>query len=261
MTSSTREAPPQRHTTPLATPAAHLDHLDHLVEPGARRAGLVAGTGILLISLLAGFGNVVVLTGLVTEGDAARTATDILASAGTFRLGVAALYLVVVLDVVVAWALARHLSPVNAGLARLAGWFRLAYAGVFLVALAQLAGVPRLLGGDGYGDAFTPAQLQGQALMRVEAFHDLFFAGLVLFGVHLVLVGHLVWRSGTMPRLLGVLVAVAGAGYVVDTFAALLVPEPSVVVSKATFLGELLLALWLVVRSRTTQVGTVRHEI
>lgn len=62
MTSSTREAPPQRHTTPLATPPAHLDHR---VEPGARRAGLVAGTGILPISLLVGLGNVVVLTGQV----------------------------------------------------------------------------------------------------------------------------------------------------------------------------------------------------
>jgi uncharacterized membrane protein YhdT len=221
----------------------------------------VAGTGILLVALLAAFGNIVVLDGLVTEGDAARTATDILASEGTFRLGVGALYLVVVLDVVVAWALARYLSPVHAGLARLAGWFRLAYAAVFLVALSQLAGIPRLLAGDGYGDAFTPAHLQGEALMHVEAFHDTFFAGLVLFGVHLVLVGHLVWRSGTMPRLLGVLLVVAGSGYVFDTVAALLVPEPSFVVSNVTFLGEFLLALWLVVRSRSVEVGTVRHAI
>ena len=68
-----------------------------------------------------------------------------MASEGMFRLGVLSLYLVVVLDVVVAWALLRVFSPVNEGLSRLAAWFRLAYAAVFAVAISQLAGVPRLL--------------------------------------------------------------------------------------------------------------------
>ena len=91
---------------------------------------------------LAGFANLVVVQGLVTSGNAARTAQDITASEGMFRLAVVALYLVVVLDVVVAWALMRVFSPVNHEISRLSAWFRLAYAAVFLVAVSQLAGIP-----------------------------------------------------------------------------------------------------------------------
>src|SRR3712207_8132515 len=55
----------------------------------------------------------VVVDGLITPGDAAQTAADISASEGTFRLAVGALYVVVVLDVVAAWALFRFFAPVR----------------------------------------------------------------------------------------------------------------------------------------------------
>ena len=70
-----------------------------------RGAALIAGVALTLVAALAGFGNLVVVQGLVTEGDAAATANDILVSEGVFRLGVASLYLAALLDVVVAWAL------------------------------------------------------------------------------------------------------------------------------------------------------------
>src|SRR4051794_23655001 len=51
-----------------------------------RKASVVAGLGLLLLSALAGFGDLVVVNGLVTKGDAAKTAEDIMASEGMFRL-------------------------------------------------------------------------------------------------------------------------------------------------------------------------------
>ena len=152
---------------------------------GSRRtAGLVAGVGILLMAALAGYGNFAAVQGLVTDGDAAATARDIAASPGTFRAGVAALYAVVVLDVLVAWALFRVFQPVHEGLSRLAAWFRLTYAAVFLVALAQLADIPGLLAAktSGAPGAFTPPQVDAMALAKVEDFNDIWTAGLLLFG-------------------------------------------------------------------------------
>jgi hypothetical protein len=52
-----------------------------------RSASITAGVGLLLMSVLAGFGNFVALDGLVTEGDASLTAQNITASQGLFRLG------------------------------------------------------------------------------------------------------------------------------------------------------------------------------
>jgi hypothetical protein len=220
-----------------------------------RRVTLIAGIGILLIAALAVFGDILVVERLVTPGDAGKTARDIMASEGMFRLGVASLYLVIVLDVIVAWALFRVFAPVNDGISRLAAWFRLAYAGVFLVAIGQLAGLPHLLGSDGYSAAFGTEQLQAQALLRADAYHDIWMAGLVLFGVHLLAVGYLAFRSGYVPKILGVLVAVAGFGYVFDSVGAVLSEHPPVI-STVTFLGEFLLGVWLLVRSRRISLGS-----
>ena len=216
-------------------------------------AGLVAGVALLLMAAVAPIGLIVVVDGLVTDGDAARTAVDILAAEGTFRLGVASLYLVVVLDVVIAWALLRYFSPVSSALSRLAAWFRLAYAGVFAVAISQLAGIPTVLGGTGTA-GFDAEQRQAQALLKADSFHDIWFAGLILFGIHLVLIGYLAHRSGYVPKVLGVLLVVAGVGYAFDTFVDVLSPGSLPSVSTVTFVGEVLLACWLVVRGRRISV-------
>jgi hypothetical protein len=210
------------------------------------------------MAALAGLGNFVAVEGLVTPGDAARTADDILAAEGTFRLGVLALYLVVVLDVVIAWALMRVFSPVSESLSRLAAWFRLAYSAIFMVAISQLAGIPDLLGGG--SGAFTSEQVDAQALLKVDAFNDIWFAGLILFAVHLVLVGYLTYRSGYVPKLLGVLIVVAGLGYAFDSVGTVLSESPPAV-STVTFVGEFLLGVWLLFRGRRLTAGMDHHAI
>jgi hypothetical protein len=211
-----------------------------------RPMALGAGIGILLIAALGAFGYVGVVEGLVTDGDPARTAADISGSRGLFAAGVGALYLAALLDVLVAWALLRFFEPVDGPMARLAAYLRIAYAAAFLVAISQLAGVPGIL--ESGGSAFSTDQLQAQALGKIETFHDMWFASLVLFGAHLAVLGILVIRSSAAPRLIGLLLVVAGAGYVFDTFYDVLRPETTLTVSSVTFLGEFLLALWLVTK-------------
>jgi hypothetical protein len=215
-------------------------------RPLDRHLAVLAGAGLLLIAGLGAFGFVGVVEGLVTDGNAARTAADITGSRGLFALGVCALYVAALLDVLVAWALLRFFEPVDSSLARLSAYLRVAYAAVFLVAISQLASVPEILGHE--GGAFSTDQVQAQALGRVEAFHDVWFAGLLLFGAHLAVLGLLVIRSTCAPRIIGVLLVVAGAGYAFDTFYDVLRPDTTMTVSSVTFLGEFLLAVWLVAR-------------
>jgi len=230
-------------------------------DPSIRQAGLVAGLGILAMAALSGFGIFYAGVGLVTQGDAARTVEDIAASDGLFRWGTASLYAVVVLDVVVAWALFRFFSPVSSGLAMLAAWFRLAYAGVFMLAIGQLAGIPDMVTSDEYSGVFTAEQIQGQTLLKTDAFDDLWMAGLILIGIHLALVGYLAYRSGYVPKLLGVLLVIAGAGYVFDSVASTVLASPPGSVATVTFLGESLLALWLVARGRRVSLKADGHGL
>jgi len=219
-------------------------------EISVRNASVTAGVALLLMSALAGFGNFVSLKGLVTQGNAAQTAKDITGSEGLFRLGIASLLLVIALDVVIALALYRVFSPVNKSISMLAAALRLVYAGVFMVAIGQLLGVLRLLSNDGYLSVFSADQLRTQALLGINAFTDLWHAGLFLFGLHLLVIGYLAFRSGYVPRLLGVLLAIAGLGYVTDTFGVILSQGTWTDVSSFTFIGEFLFALWLVIWGR-----------
>jgi hypothetical protein len=250
-----RPAPVSANTSHMPTPTTLDGHGETL---RIRRAGLTAGVALLVLAALSALSVLVAVDGLVTPGDAAKTAADITASETRFRLGVASVYLVALLDVVAAWALFRFFAPVHDWLSRLTAWLRVAYSVVFLVAISQLAAVPGLLNDLGHQDAFGERQLQAQAMLRLEAFDHTWMAALLLFGAHLALLGYLACRSGYVPRLVGVVLVIAGAGYAFDTFSSVLSADP-VVISTYTSLGEFVLAVWLVVRGRRVHVGA-GHE-
>ena len=211
-----------------------------------RKASITAGVGLLVMSALSGFGYLFAVKGLVIQGNAARTGTKIMAHENLFRFGIVSLYLVAALDVVVAWALYRVFKPVSKGISALAAWLRVAYAGVFMVALSWLVEVLRLSGTD---------QFQSQALSRIDTFTDIWDAGLILFGLYLLVISYLVFRSGYVPRLLGVLLAIAGLGYLFDSFARALSRGSSPDVAAITGMGEFVFALWLVIRGRRITLG------
>ena len=213
-----------------------------------RQASITAGAGLLLMSALAGFGYQVAVKGLVTHGNAAKTATDIMAHQSLFRFGILSLILVGALDVVVAWALYRVFKPVSERISMLAAWLRIVYAGIFAVAITQLVQALRLLDNAHHLDAFRMAQAHAEALARINTFSDIWDAGLVLFGFHLLVIAYLAYRSSFVPKLLTVLLAIAGLGYLFDSFGRAAGSSPDV--SAFTFIGEFLLALWLVTRGR-----------
>ena len=84
--------------------------------------------------------------------------------------------------------------------------------------------------------------------MLIESFRYEWSLSLVIFGIHVVLLGYLVLRSGYIPRTLGVLLAVAGLGYVLFYLRPYLYPDLDLGFLFVTFFGELVFAVWLVVR-------------
>ena len=200
-----------------------------------RKASATAGVGLLAMSVLSAFGYLVAVKGLVVPASAARTAKNIASHENLFRFGILSLYLVAALDVVVAWALYRVFKPVSKAVSRLAAWLRIAYAGVFVVGISQLVGATRL---------------HAEALQLINTFTNIWDAGLVLFGLNLFVLACLAYRSGYVPKLLGVLLAIAGFGYVFDTATRVLTRSFSSDISAITGMGEFVFAIWLVTRGR-----------
>jgi hypothetical protein len=226
-----------RHDLGSPPVAIRVIEVDTLAETShsVRTASTTAGAALLAMSVLSAFGYLLAVKGLVVPGDAGRTARNITGHESLFRLGIVSLYVVVALDVAVAWALCRVFKPVNRALSRLAASLRTAYAAVFIVAVSQLFGALRV---------------HTQALQHINTFTNIWDAGLVLFGLSLFVLAHLAYRSGYVPKLLGVLLAIAGFGYVFDSVVRAVAQGSSSDVSAITGMGEFVFALWLVVRGR-----------
>ena len=215
------------------------------VDISERKVALIAGLGLLLMALLAPFAQFGVLQNLVVPTDAAATVENITASDGLFRAGIAAFLIVIMLDIMIAWALYVLLRSVNRTLALLTAWLRLAFAAVFGYALVNLLDVAQLLGSAELS-TLQAEQLQAQVMLSIASFDNGWTGiALAIFGLHLFGLGYLLFRSAHFPGFLGVLVIIAGGGYLADSFTRILVPDFGFTFSLFTFVGEALLIVWL----------------
>ena len=109
-----------------------------------------------------------------------------------------------------------------------------------------------LLGDANYLKAFDPKQLQVLAYLSVKAHGYGFGIGLIFFGFVCLVNGYLIFKSGFFPKVIGVLMQIAGLGYLINSFALILAPSlenaifPAILIPP--FIGELSLCLWLIIK-------------
>lgn len=215
-----------------------------------RQAALVAGFAGFAPLLVGGapFAEFYVFPKLIVPGATADTVQNILAHRGLFLAGVFALLLTFVVDVILAWALYVLLRPVHRALSLLAAWLRLVYTGLAIVALMHLVSAFRLIDGGAFEKAFGAEVLHAQVEVLIRSFQTEQSLALVLFGLHVELGAYLVFRSGYIPRFVGILLALAGLGYVVYYLGPYLYPHLDLSFLFVTFFGELVFWVWLLVR-------------
>lgn len=186
---------------------------------------------------------------LVVAHDVGATIANI-NTHGMMFAGMITCYLLnfVICDVVMAWALYSLLAPVNRALSMLAAWFQLVYAAMGLVAVYNLVSVLHLLRIPEYQELFGLVQLQAQVLLHLRAFHQQFDFALVLFGLHLILTGCLVATSRYIPRILGIILAITGCGYILNTLGPYFWPSGDFGWTFVTFFGEMMFMIWLLIR-------------
>jgi hypothetical protein len=173
-----------------------------------------------------------------------------MASEGLWRAGIAGDLLMHVLDLPVIVVLYLLLRPVHRGVALFATLINLVQTAVLAANKLNLL-LPLFLLGDGaYLKAFSPGQLQALAYLAIKTHGYGFGIGLIFFGVACVARGWLAAKSGYVPKPLGMLLALAGASYLVNSFALLLAPAVADMLFPFIMLpplvGETAFALWLV---------------
>jgi len=224
-------------------------------EPSLRKLARVAGLLYLVIIIAGMFGEFFVRQSLIVPGDAAATANNIMASEMLFRAGIVADLVMIMADVALALIFYLLFKPVSNGLALLAAFFRLAQAVVLGINLLNLFFALGLLSGADYLAVFGADQLDALSMLFLNAHSVGYSLGLLFFGVNLLILGYLVFKSGYVPRIFGILLIAASLGYLIDGLAKVLLPNYAefqpifdMVVLTPAFIAELSLGLWLLLK-------------
>lgn len=214
----------------------------------AQKTARIAGFLYLILAVCGGFAEFAVRQSLVVPGDAAATVNNILASESLFRLGFVAELIGQTVFVVLVLALYRLLKQVDRNQAVLmVVLVVVAVTITCLNMLNQFAALLLLNGGD-YLAVFDTNQLNALVLFFLNLQKAGYLIAQVFFGLWLLPLGYLVYKSGFLPKIIGALLVVACFGYLLDVVTFSLFPTFDIIVSEFTFIGELLLLLWLLVK-------------
>ena len=208
----------------------------------------VAGALYVLVILLGGFAEVAVRQGLIVGGDPMATAKAIMANEGLYRLGFCAEMLTNMIAIPLTLITYRILAPAGRFWVLLAVLFDLTQNTINAVnAWTQFAPLT-LLSGSPDVAALPRGELAALARVALK-WHDVGFdIALTFFGVALVIYGVVIFRSGFLPRLIGVLYSIAGACYLANSFTYFFAPSlSSTAILAPCLVGEGALALWMLI--------------
>ena len=222
------------------------------IPTSPRALSATAGVLYLIIIVLGLFGEAFVRGSIVVPGDAAATAANLRSMESLWRFGIAAEFLLLICATALGVILFVLLRPVSRDLALLALVFNLVSIAVEAASALALIAALLPLGNAAYLGAFQPEQLHAMAIMAIRLHGQGFGAALIFFGCECVVLGYLIFRSGYLPKAIGVLMQLAGVCYLTNSFALFLAPAlasrlfPLILVP--SFVGELSLCLWLLVK-------------
>lgn len=208
----------------------------------------VTGGSIILMAILAGVAMSQVFGPLLTASLPALDAPIPLAAA-TFRWGIVAWVAILALDLIVSWGVYQYYRSMHPQVAAGAGLLRLVYSGILAYAILLLWQAHGLL------DSVSEAAQRAQWWELVFGFEATWSFGLLIFGVHLIALAYLVKARSWITKLLGILLLLAGIGYLVTHGVRYFIENYEAVQAQleAIFmapmiLGELGWGIWLLVQ-------------
>ena len=222
------------------------------VETSPQTYARIGGALYLIIIVIGLFGEAFVRDRLIVSGDAAATAANIMSHESLWRFHIAAELFLLICAVALLLILYALLRPVSRDLALLAVFINLVSIGIEAATTLYLLQALFPLGNAGYLKAFTREQLYAMASLSLKSHGYGFSVSLLFFGCFCLIVGYLIFRSGYLPKTIGVLMQIAGLSYLTNSFALILSPAfanrlfPAILLP--AFVGEASLCLWLLVK-------------
>lgn len=221
-----------------------MNRKNNPIQKTARTAGFL----YMLLIPIGIFGMLYVPNTLFVEGDVAATANNIMANETLYRLSIMSALLTQVVQIVVVLFLYKVLKPAGKNFAMLMVIFILVAVPIAMLNELNQFAVLILLNGAEYLTAFTGDQIHALVGLFLELRHSGIFIAQIFWGLWLFPMGYLVFKSGFLPKIIGILLVVACFGYLIDFFVFFFMPDFDITFSEFTFLGELLITFWLLIK-------------
>lgn len=208
----------------------------------------IAGFLYLLLVPLGILGLLYIPNTLFVPGDIATTIDNIRANEFLFRAGFVGAILAQLVNIAVVLYLYKVLAPASKIAGQLMVIFLLLGVPIAFVNELFHSAVLLILNGPDFLSTFSAAQVQSIIALFIDLHAHGIMVAQVFWGLWLFPMGYMVYKSGYLPRIIGILLMIGCFGYLMDSFIFFFVPEFGITVSEYTFLGEVLLPLWLVIK-------------
>jgi hypothetical protein len=191
------------------------------------------------------------LFGHFVFADASATINHIIAHESLFRTGVVISLFSYVFFLLAAWYLYVLLTPVNKNMALLFLLLNLGGFAILVYSHLNLFSSLTLLNGADYLKVFQPDQLQAQAMLFINFYKTGSTIAQIPFGVWLLPLGYLVFKSGFLPKILGIFLIVDCIGLLIYVCQRFIFPDYTVIAYPCWvmgFIAEVSLTLWLLIK-------------
>jgi hypothetical protein len=213
-----------------------------------KQTARIAGFLYLMVIVFGVFSMMYVRPSLIVPGDPATTASKMMASEALFRIGVLSELIMYTCFLLLPLPLYVLLNPVRKNIALLMVLFVFVSVPIGMINTLNNLAALSLLSDAGYMTVFTTEQLQAQMMHFLHLYDLGYQIGQIFFGLWLIPLGYLAYKSGYFPKMLAVLVIIGGFAQLTDTITSFLFPsyEGMVVTVLSVFgFSEILFCLWL----------------
>ena len=225
---------------------------DQPYEASTKRLASMTGILYLLVILTGVINEILVRNSLFVSGDSAATVHNILAYGFVFRAGFVISLIRFAIFILLVLNLHKMFRPVDQHWSMVMVTFALVSISLGMVSLLFEFAAPLLISSSGYSTLFPVEQWHAQ----VQFFIDMQILGdraSQILAVWLIPLAYLIYKSGFFPKILAVLMMIAGLGYVLDSLVFILLPRLNWQIAGFAFLGELPFPLWLLIRGVKTK--------
>ena len=203
-----------------------IEYMNNLINLSIHKAAMTVGISFIISVIVVTLVDDFLLANFVVPGDTEVLANDIESNEGFFGFAVVGYLIVLVLDSIIGLALYVVLQPVSKNLALLTSGLRLLYAFVLTIGVIALA-------------------LQ---MTDVYGYRSIKLFGYILFAMHLFVLGYSVFRSGYIPKSLGLFLMIASFTYISFFVDFDLTEALNVFIMIIMALAELSLSIWLIIK-------------